>query len=120
MSLLRPKIGPEDNHLHVMADGFEMQTCILSRTNAGAQKFQMPEYAERGFTWYIRLSLKCGGGIIAYFKNVEMAMEAMDLLKSMEMADADEGLGLPTNDDLVNTRRALSGFGWDFIPEQAL
>jgi hypothetical protein len=117
VSLLRPKIGPQDNHLHVMADGFEMQTCVLSRTNAGAQKFQMPEYADRGFTWYIRLSPKCGGGIIAYFKNIETAMEAMDFLKDMEMADANEELGLPTNDDLMNMRRSLAVLEWDFLPE---
>jgi hypothetical protein len=101
-----------------MADGFDMQSCVLSRTDAGGEKYRKPKHAAKGFPWYIRMSPSHGGGIIAYFKDVEMGMIAMEFLEELELEDADKGLPLLTNDDLVNIRRCIGHLhGWPLLPE---
>ena len=113
ISVVRQRITKEDNHIHIMADGFDMQCYVLSRTEAGADKLQMPNYAAKGFTWYIRMTPRFGGGTIAFFKDVEMAMEAMDFLKVIEMEDHDMGVASET--DLADIRRCLDSFGWPYL-----
>src|ERR1700677_4522513 len=116
ISIIRNRVTPNDNHIHGLANGFDLQSCVLSRTSAGGEKYQQPEHAAKGFTWYLRLSPKCGGGIVAYFKDINDAMEALDYFAQAEMNDASD-FGLPSNKDLEDMRQSLIIFGWPLLPE---
>jgi hypothetical protein len=116
VSVVRNRVTPTDNHIHVMADGFSIQSCVLSRTDAGATEFQQLAYRAKGFTWYIRFSHACGEGIIGYFKDIEMAMESMSLFAEVEQRESE--FGLPTHDNNMREyREMLMPFNWKIHAE---
>ena len=93
--LLAVPISKEDNHvtrtISQVSCRLNVESFIMSRNNSEGE-FAKPEYAAKGFTWYIRQAPEYGNEVFAYFKDVDYARAAMEDLAMMEdeFADHDE------------------------------
>jgi hypothetical protein len=103
--IVQDEITTTTNDVRHNLEGFTMEG-ILSRTTSN-HDLARPEYAAKGFTWYIRLSPEAGGEVVAYFKDVKIALEAHRLMFDFELEVEADKDGPLSSAHLNELRRSL-------------